>query len=47
MTNAIYILKKSTRLLKVVMMIKDYKLFIGLHHIHAAQMLEGYVKLRC
>ena len=43
----VYILKKSIRLHKVVVMIKDYKLLIELEHIHMEQMLLKYVKVRC
>ena len=39
--------KKSTRLHKVVMMMKDCKLLIELQHIHMEQMLLKYVKVRC
>ena len=41
-----YILKKSTRLHYVVMMIKDYRLMIELHHIFMAQVLVEYAKPR-
>ena len=39
-----HILKKLTRLHWVVMMIKDCKLLIKLHHIHMMQVLEKYAK---
>ena len=42
-----YILKKLTRLHEAVMMVKDGKLLIKLHHIHMSQMLEKYVKQSC
>ena len=38
----VHMLKKSIRLNKVVMMIKDYKLLIGLEHIHMEQMLNSF-----
>ena len=41
-----YILKKSTKLPLVVMMIKDCKILIELHHILMVQVLEKYVKQR-
>ena len=42
-----YILNKSIRLDKVVMIIKDFKLLTELQHIHMEQMLLKYVKMRC
>ena len=42
----VYILKKSIRLHKAVMMIKDCKLLIELHHILMEQVLGNYLKQR-
>ena len=39
-----YILNKLTTLHEAVMMIKDCKLLIELHHIHIVQVLEKYAK---
>ena len=42
-----YIQKKSTKLREAVMMIRDCKLLIELHHITKAQVLGKYVKQSC
>ena len=42
-----HILKKSIRLHKVAMMIKDYRLMIKSHNILMEQVLGKYVKQRC
>ena len=39
-----YILKKSTRLHYVAMMMRDYRLMIELRHILTGQVLVKYVK---
>ena len=42
--HMMYILKKSIRLHYTVMMIRDYKQLLELHHIQMVQVLEKYKK---
>ena len=45
--DMMHILKKLIRLHYAIMMIKDYKLLIELHHILMEQVLGKYVKQSC
>ena len=45
--HIMYIQKKSTKLREAVMMIRDCKLLIELHHITKVQVLGKYVKQSC